>query len=664
QIKALSPDSVAGLASRIPYLSATQVKGLETEDFPLLAVDVNPFTLTQFNALTSAQQAAYRTANGGDPNRVTDAQLVAMTAKDVAALTSSQMATLSSSQLMIVTTTQIAGLSSAQIKALAPEAVSGLTGHMPYLTVTQVKGFEIDDFALLAGNLAFTLSQFNALTATQQAAYRAANGEDPNRLSNEQLAALTPKQFATLTTAQFAALASDQLASLNTSHIAVMSAAQITALSPSGVSGLAVHTPYLTTTQVKGLETSDFALLAVDANPLGLAQYNALTAAQKTAYSAANGVSPIPVLGIAATDANKSEGNSGSTSFVFAVTRTGALSAASTVRWAVTGSGSNAASAGDFANGAFPSGTLTFSAGESSKTVTINAKGETAVESDEGFTVALSALVDATLGTGMATGTILNDDATASTTPTTTASTVTGTWGGNIRYKTGSFSQTETVRVQLSANGTWTGSTTMRFLGVTYNYDLKGKYTVSGTTVQGTGNSKLSSSSSWDTSDNIIFRLTMASDGSLSGDWDDGTGTVSSLSNLTRISTASAAEPAPKAISWQSALQSITAQSSGTLSATQIVALTTAPVGALDVGDVAMLTTSVVGLSTRPVATVPGGALSGTQIATLTGVPVTDLGGAALSATQAVAMSTTQILSLSPMPQTYSTVTGGMIPSM
>ena len=82
--------------------------------------------------------------------------------------------------------------------------------------------------------------------------------------------------------------------------------------------------------------------------------------------------------------------------------------------WAVTGSGTNAASASDFTGGILPSGTVSFAAGETSKTVTVNVAGDTTVEPDEGFTVTLSSPTGATLGTASATGTIRNDDASLS----------------------------------------------------------------------------------------------------------------------------------------------------------------------------------------------------------------------------------------------------------
>jgi hypothetical protein len=55
-------------------------------------------------------------------------------------------------------------------------------------------------------------------------------------------------------------------------------------------------------------------------------------------------------------------------------------------------------------------GTVTFAAGEVSKTIGIGVVGDSAVESDETFTVTLSSPSGATLSRTVATGTIANDD--------------------------------------------------------------------------------------------------------------------------------------------------------------------------------------------------------------------------------------------------------------
>jgi chitinase len=56
------------------------------------------------------------------------------------------------------------------------------------------------------------------------------------------------------------------------------------------------------------------------------------------------------------------------------------------------------------------SGTLTFAPGETTKTISIAAIGDSVVEADEGFTVGLSDAVGATVADGTAVGTITNDD--------------------------------------------------------------------------------------------------------------------------------------------------------------------------------------------------------------------------------------------------------------
>ena len=120
---------------------------------------------------------------------------------------------------------------------------------------------------------------------------------------------------------------------------------------------------------------------------------------------------PSPVLSIAASDALKAEGNSGSTVYSFTVSRSGDLSASSTALWSVSGSGANPASANDFASGSFAGGTVSFAAGESSQLITVLVAGDTVVENDEAFAVTLSTASNATISTAIAYGTINNDDA-------------------------------------------------------------------------------------------------------------------------------------------------------------------------------------------------------------------------------------------------------------
>jgi hypothetical protein len=118
----------------------------------------------------------------------------------------------------------------------------------------------------------------------------------------------------------------------------------------------------------------------------------------------------LPVIGFSTTTLSFPEGNSGTTSYVYTITRAGDTSGTSSVAWAVTGSGANPAAAADFSGGVLPSGTVTFAPGDTSKTITVSVAGESTVETDEAFTVTLSSPVNATLGTSTAAGTITNDD--------------------------------------------------------------------------------------------------------------------------------------------------------------------------------------------------------------------------------------------------------------
>ena len=71
------------------------------------------------------------------------------------------------------------------------------------------------------------------------------------------------------------------------------------------------------------------------------------------------------------------------------MTRTGSTTGASTASYAVTGSGANPAAAADFTGGVLPTGTVSFAAGETSKTITVNVAGDSTVEPGENFTVDL-----------------------------------------------------------------------------------------------------------------------------------------------------------------------------------------------------------------------------------------------------------------------------------
>ncbi|MFO1086032.1 MAG: VWD domain-containing protein [Reyranellaceae bacterium] len=128
---------------------------------------------------------------------------------------------------------------------------------------------------------------------------------------------------------------------------------------------------------------------------------------------------------IAATSADKAEGNSGTTPFTFTVTRSGDTSGPHSVSWSIVGSGANGASLSDFAAGALNGGTLSFAAGETSKLVTVLVAGDTEVEANEQFTVTLqNPTAGLTIGTGSAIGTIRDDDGVTQTVSISAAASV------------------------------------------------------------------------------------------------------------------------------------------------------------------------------------------------------------------------------------------------
>ena len=125
------------------------------------------------------------------------------------------------------------------------------------------------------------------------------------------------------------------------------------------------------------------------------------------ATTAAVTVAAAPTLSLSAPIA-QAEGNSGTTAFVYTLTLTrNGSTAAIPFAWAVTGTGANPADAADF-GGTFPSGSGTFAAGETSKTITVLVTGDTAVEPDEAF---LLTVTSPGLASVSANGTIVNEDA-------------------------------------------------------------------------------------------------------------------------------------------------------------------------------------------------------------------------------------------------------------
>ena len=102
------------------------------------------------------------------------------------------------------------------------------------------------------------------------------------------------------------------------------------------------------------------------------------------------------------------EGDSSTTNLVFTVTLSPAPATQATVNWA-EGTGGTATSGTDYT--AIAGGTLTFSAGTATQTITVSVTGDTTHEADETVVITLSnASTGTNISTASGTGTITNDD--------------------------------------------------------------------------------------------------------------------------------------------------------------------------------------------------------------------------------------------------------------
>jgi hypothetical protein len=115
------------------------------------------------------------------------------------------------------------------------------------------------------------------------------------------------------------------------------------------------------------------------------------------------GAAPLPTLSI--NDASVNEGNVGTTTASFTVTLSAAATSAVTVNY--TTADGTAAAGSDYTA---TSGALTFAIGETTKTVSVPISGDTTVESNETFSITLSAATGATLADALGQGTVVNDD--------------------------------------------------------------------------------------------------------------------------------------------------------------------------------------------------------------------------------------------------------------
>jgi hypothetical protein len=105
-------------------------------------------------------------------------------------------------------------------------------------------------------------------------------------------------------------------------------------------------------------------------------------------------------------DVTAAEGNAGSSTFSFAVTKTGSTAFTTSVDFA-TADGTATVADGDYAS---TSGTLSFLPGDTTKNVDVTVNGDRKHETGETFTVDLSGAVNASITDNQGVGTITNDD--------------------------------------------------------------------------------------------------------------------------------------------------------------------------------------------------------------------------------------------------------------
>ncbi len=158
---------------------------------------------------------------------------------------------------------------------------------------------------------------------------------------------------------------------------------------------------------------------------------------------------------LAINDVRITEGNSGTTNAVFTVTRTGAANQPFSVRYATA---NNTALAGNDYTAV--SGTLSFTASETSKTISVPIVGDSAVELDETFFINLSSPTNAVIGDGQGLGTIINDDTLATSTVTLSANPNLVTEDG-FSFLAYTFARTGSLSNSLSVNFNVGGTATL-----------------------------------------------------------------------------------------------------------------------------------------------------------------------------------------------------------
>jgi hypothetical protein len=126
--------------------------------------------------------------------------------------------------------------------------------------------------------------------------------------------------------------------------------------------------------------------------------------------AASNAIVPSSIPAFSVNDVSVTEGNLGTKLATFTVSRAGPVGAASSVK-VKSADGTATAASGDYT--ALALTTLSFAAGQTSKTVSVTIRGDSAVEPDETVALTLSQPVNGTLADASGLATIVNDDTNA-----------------------------------------------------------------------------------------------------------------------------------------------------------------------------------------------------------------------------------------------------------
>ncbi len=171
--------------------------------------------------------------------------------------------------------------------------------------------------------------------------------------------------------------------------------------------------------------TGDMAVEADETLTLQLGSASGATIADGTGTGTILNDDVLPSLSIA--DAQVTEGASGTKQMLFTVTLSRAAASAVSVAYATEAGTAQAGT--DFTA---TSGTLSFAAGEISKTIAVTILGDTAVEADERFSLVLSSPNGATILDGTGQGVITNDDTAPAPSGDTASFRVTQSWNGGF----------------------------------------------------------------------------------------------------------------------------------------------------------------------------------------------------------------------------------------